>query len=126
MSEIKINEYVRTKSGFIGRVIARHGGYGLHYELDIKKELQDNMMNGIVHEDNIKDHKDNIIDLIEAGDYVNGCLVIEISRHRKTFTILSKIGLQKYEFEMVRKGTVKAYTIVTKEQFKNIEYKVGG
>ena len=70
--DIKIGEYVRTKSGFIGKVIGRHGGYGLHYELDVNKEIQENFMNSIVHEDNIVKHSKNIIDLIEVGDYVNG------------------------------------------------------
>lgn len=68
--DIKIGEYVRTKSGFIGKVIGRHGGYGLHYELDVNKEIQENFMNSIVHEDNIVKHSKNIIDLIEVRDIV--------------------------------------------------------
>lgn len=69
--DIKVEEYVRTKSGFIGKVIGRHGGYGLHYELDVNKEIQENFMNGIVHEDNIIKHSFNLVDLIEVGDTIN-------------------------------------------------------
>lgn len=76
MEEIKIGEYVRTKSGFIGKVIGRHGGYGLHYELDVDKEIQKNLMNKIIHENNILKHSKHIIDLIECGDYVNHCYVL--------------------------------------------------
>ncbi len=67
--EIEVGDFVRTKSGFIGKVIARHGGYGLYYELNIKKEIQNNMMNGIVHEDNIVKHSKHIIDLIGERRY---------------------------------------------------------
>ena len=66
---IKVGDYVRTKSGFIGKVIGRHGGYGLHYELDVNKEIQENLMNGIVREDNITKHSFNLIDLIEVRRY---------------------------------------------------------
>ena len=67
--KIKVGEYVRTKSGFIGKVIGRHGGYGLHYELDVNKEIQENLMNSIVREDYITKHSFNLIDLIEVRRY---------------------------------------------------------
>ena len=67
--DIKKGDYVRTKSGFIGKVIGRHGGYGLHYELDVNKEIQENLMNGIVREDNITKHSFNLIDLLEVRRY---------------------------------------------------------
>lgn len=115
MSEIEVGEYVRLDDGTIGKFLYNNGS---NYVYEVNEE-QIEESSGIIN------HSKNIIDLIEVGDYVNGCLVIEISRHRKTFTILSKIGLQKYEFEMVRKGTVKAHTIVTKEIFERESYKVG-
>lgn len=74
--KIKVGESVRTKSGFIGKVIAMHSGYALYYELNIKKEIQNNMMNGIVYEDNIVKHSKQLIDLIETGDIVE-CFVEE-------------------------------------------------
>lgn len=74
-----IGEYVRTKTGYIGKIVGRHGGYGLYYELDVKKELQDNMMEGIVHEDNIIKHSKNIIDLIEYRDLIKFKNPIKVS-----------------------------------------------
>lgn len=77
--EIEVGEYIKTKTGFIGKVISKHGGYGLHYELDVKKEIQDNFMNGIVHEDNIAKHSKNIIDLIEYRDLIKFKNPIKVS-----------------------------------------------
>jgi len=115
--KIEIGDYVRTKSGFIGKVIARHGGYGLHYELDVKKEIQHNFMNGITHKDNIAKHSKNIIDLIEKDDWINGQHVQEVKAKNKYVMVGNGIdGFQVWE-ENIR-------SIVTKEQFKNIEYKV--
>lgn len=42
MENIEVGEYVRTKSGFIGKIITRQGGYELRYKLDIDKEIQSN------------------------------------------------------------------------------------
>lgn len=75
----KIGEYVRTKNGYIGKIITRQGGYGLRYELDINKEIQNNWKYGWIHEDNIKKHSFNKIDLIEDFDYVNGYLCRNIN-----------------------------------------------
>ena len=113
--KIEIGEYVRTKSGFIGKVITRHGGYGLHYELNIKKEIQNNMMNGIVREDNIVKHSKHIIDLIEVGDYVNGKYVKEINQYKNGKSIIALIGI-------IDEQDIK--TIVTKEQFNLAEYRL--
>ena len=60
----------------------------------------------------------NIIDLIDVGDYVNGLYVHGITDY----------GLEVYMFgdtkEYLKEDEIK--TIVTKEQFKDIEYKVDG
>lgn len=122
--DIKLEEYVRTKRGFIGKVIGRHGGYGLHYELDVNKEIQENLMNGIVREDNITKHSFNIIDLIEVGDYVNGYRILnmtDISNSDKTvFTIY------KSDFKDICRiwGEEDIETILTHEQFEANAYKV--
>lgn len=113
--DIKIGEYVRTKSGFIGKVIGRHGGYGLHYELDVNKEIQENFMNSIVHEDNIVKHSKNIIDLIEVGDYVNGKYVKEINQYKDGKSIIALIGI-------IDEKNIK--TILTHEQYNANCYKI--
>ena len=116
--EIEIREYVRTKTGFIGKIISRHGGYGLHYELDVKKEIQDNFMNGIVHEDYIAKHSKNIIDLIEVGD------VIEVYKDISKYEVIGKNGkyIETLEDRYVVIEDIKS--ILTKEQFNQNCYEV--
>lgn len=69
-------------------------------------------------------HSKNIIDLIEVGDYVNGYKVLDI---------MEDLNTGKLQLEMPssypKAGSCTLYeneikSIVTKEQFKSIEYKV--
>ena len=74
----------------------------------------------------------NIIDLIEVGDYVNGCLVTNkrastnerLSGHPKQIFILKQEG-NYYDghFEWLGEENIKS--IVTKDQFENCMYIVG-
>lgn len=128
MEGIKVGEYVRTKSGFIGKVIGRHGGYGLHYELDVDKEIQENFMNGIVHEDNIVKHRKNIIDLIEVGDIVeyqvNSLSKLKIGRvksYRDARSNKEYLGVEGFD---ITKIYIKS--ILTHEQYNANCYKVKG
>lgn len=61
----------------------------------------------------------NIIDLIEVGDYVNGLKVIDI--------VENDIYISDYYAEsyigIVKVKDIKS--VVTKEQFKNMEYRIG-
>ena len=120
--KIEVGEYVRIdkSSRFlgIGKVI-RIVGNTIYLKMYIDLPIS-------FSEEEIKQyrHSKNIIDLIEVGDYVNGCLVVEISRGRKYFTIVGKYGLTQYEFQKVRDKVYNVKSIVTKEQFSNIEYKV--
>ena len=61
-------------------------------------------------------HSDNIIDLIEVGDYVNGNEIYKIS-----FDSLGLI-LETTTYFKLREKDIKS--IVTKEQFESMSYKV--
>ena len=69
----------------------------------------------------------NIIDLIEVGDYVNGVRIDELSHNR--FTNAKAVATNN----SLRKDTGKQYwfenedikSMVTKEQFEQMQYKVG-
>lgn len=79
----------------------------------------------------------NIIDLIEVGDYVNGCYVTNRqANHNEGITIIPKrIGIIKCnayfnqgnyndcEFKWVEEKDIKS--IVTREMFESMKYKVG-
>lgn len=61
----------------------------------------------------------NIIDLIEVGDYVNGLIVNDIVTDidgTKTFNLFKQLSYF---------GNEDIKSIVTKEQFKSMEYRLG-
>lgn len=74
----------------------------------------------------IKKVSHNIIDLIEVGDYVNGSKVIEIEKDYKFIDneIRDILWLDNKRNNAVWKETIKS--IVTKEQFSQILYNLGG
>lgn len=67
--EIKENEFVRTKTGKIDKVI--NNNYYMSQYIECEKR--------IVEKENIVNHSFNIIDLIEVGDYVNGERILDIT-----------------------------------------------
>ena len=112
---IEIGEYIRTKQGTIGKAIEKYDKYcviaNTRGEIDVPYE-------------NIVKHSKNIIDLIEEGDYVNGVEVIDLADgiHLEFANDVSfvDVGLASYT-----DGHVEGIeTIVTKEQFSNMEYRV--
>ena len=117
--EIQVGEYVRTDKGNIGKVIEKRLGKFYKndnediqilkniYELDIKQWTTDEY---------VKNHSFEPIDLIEVGDYVNGEKVVLITNENELLLDRNINVLDKYR-------CIK--TIVTKEQFESMSYKVG-
>ena len=93
---MRIGDYVRTKDGYISKIKE----LGINIYTDV----------GCWSEDYIIKSRQNIIDLIEAGDYVNGRIVEWIGDNFVAF------GKLDYAYEKDIKS------IVTKEQFESIKY----
>jgi hypothetical protein len=116
--KIEVGEYIRDKAGNIALVKKNHNDI---FEIELNSGRRINMYIEFV----VK-HSKNIIDLIEVGDYVNGVKVIDIGAEirdckcAKTLYMLSdmEIGWANTLFEE------HISSIVTKEQFSEIEYKV--
>lgn len=102
--------YARTTNGILGIIVNANLD-----ELINGPEIEVNERIYCVERDSIKDIKENIIDLIEVGDYVNGKYVYKITA--------GCIYFKGYAHE--NKSILWIQSIVTKEQFKSIEYKVG-
>ena len=107
-------DYVRTKDGIIDQVIIEYNGYCASPSCNCKHV---SCRRNYYDEDKIIKSSPTIIDLIEVGDYVNGLYVHGITDY----------GLEVYMF-----GDAKEYlkedeiqTIVTKEQFSCMKYKIG-
>ena len=100
--QLEKNMYVRTKLGFITKIeneitLVRYIG-----------EIPD------------VEFSHNIIDLIEVGDYVNGLLVTRILEDNETNEKYINLygSVSEWEEEDIK-------LIVTKEQFEQMQYKVG-
>lgn len=107
---IEVGDYIRLKNGDIGKYFIRQF---INY-IDINDNLW-----GIDIENDIVKYSKNIIDLIEVGDYVNGSKVIDIAQG-KTKSVYIESQEQKLALIPIVEKQIKS--IVTKEQFANIEY----
>lgn len=120
--ELKVGMYVRTNLGNIGKIVEEytHQNYKVSYPepqewvLDTGYVLNEALMYN--NEDIIKASY-NIIDLIEVGDYVNGEKVEEIILDNKMQRIKTTECSTYFKEDI--------YSIVTREQFEQMQYKVG-
>lgn len=118
--------YVRTKDG----------------EMFILDKIEDNhLIPRYVHipyiiiEEDVKKASNNIIDLIEVGDYVNGFKVSKIEKYdtntiikigNSTFNVLEgeKIYTPSYDNNNGYEKIEKLKSIVTKEMVSSVEYRM--
>ena len=107
--KLEAGMYVRTKEGLIFKIekyLKRKDNIQLFYK-DCKVKIIKNI-------DEIK-ASNNIIDLIEVGDYVNGECVYSVARNIENHYVCVETGILFND---------KIYSIVTKEQFESISYRV--
>ena len=125
---MKIEEgmYVRTPLG-ISKFLGFYDGNLALYEFDkLNEELWSGDIYGVVFECEIKEvvlkASHNIIDLIEVGDYVNGYIVCEIDYAESGKYVMVDDNVKGWQ-SMYFNNQIKS--IVTKEQFEQMSYKVG-
>ena len=132
MEEIKVGEYVRIKSGVIGKVnYIEISGQGTRY---YNERLEDTIYCIETNENEewyrykpqaITKHSFNIIDLIEVGDYVNGYKVVEVMENLETGELnLEMESSCPTANELCQIFNDEIKTIVTKEMMKSVEYEV--
>ena len=117
--KFETNMYVRTKAGMIAKIIdKRDVSDSLHREEIVF--ILDNGNRLALHSKKVLKASHNIIDLIEVGDYVNGLIVNDIVTEidgTKTFNLFKQVSYF---------GNEDINRIVTKEQFKSMEYRLEG
>ncbi len=110
MEKIKVGDYAKhTKDGYIGKVVDFDN---IFVKLDIGRSALRHYIKTA----------ENIIDLIEVGDYVNGRLVLQVDYKNKNVCLLipftdtqANTNIMWYGFEDIK-------SIVTKEQFAQVSY----
>ena len=118
--KLEKNMYVRTKVGEIHKCLLIY--------IDDNNQTLNRFMNewgNMIMFDEIKgEPSHNIIDLIEVGDYVNGEKVVAIHEHYVCDEIdLGKALETACNYTATLNEDIKS--IVTKEQFEQMQYKVG-
>lgn len=121
LRDLKIGDYVRTKYGIkqIYEIDDKKTKYKYLYKL---KKQDDDCINlcALSIEDIIK-ASDKLIDLVEVEDYVNGRKVYQVGYNFQDCYVL-KMSKSNYE-DFIYPNDIKS--IVTKESFEQISYKVG-
>ena len=128
---MQVGDYVRTKQGYIRQIkeIYDHILYYVNLDKSITMERYGKFepITQLDRDtiDEIIKSSPNIIDLIEVGDYVNGYLVKDIDyafddvvMNNKNARIVPYIDCNKNNYI----DDIKS--IVTKEQFEEMEYKI--
>lgn len=122
MEEIKVGEYVRTKNGYIAKIIKIDEQFiwcddvVKGYDSELIQISGDNEYED-TYKDIIKKHSPNLIDLIEVGD------VVQILGYNWIFNLFDKDVLDNFIADY-KENNWKLDFIITKEQIESIKYKV--
>ena len=129
--ELKEGMYVRTEDGYIDEVIIDYEGHCNSPNCNCKHVSCEH---NYYDENKIAKASNNIIDLIEIGDYVNGWRVNGVEREEDgTFltigtltNFVSRNETNPYLTQDYNEADrlCKIKSIVTKEQFESMEYKL--
>lgn len=129
MEEIKVGEYVRTINQGIKKIDDINENAPVNrYKYKTGESDWDGEWYGTIKTTEIVKHSFNIIDLIEVGDYVNGYKIVNIEKEYYNLKLDEVLPLKTPNLIVGNEEGIlsinKIKTIVTKEQFKSIEYEV--
>ena len=122
--KLEVGMYIRIEKGIYKINNYINNNYTQKYTY-----IDNKGVSNILEEKEIIKVSRNIIDLIEAGDYVNG-LRVEKSKYGKLYTSYTymggDIGLQQETYTTFLKDYEEddVYSILTREQFESMSYKV--
>jgi len=124
--KLEVGMYVKTKYGEIARIdkcLGEDSTYKNmeHYETD---RMVTKFNNFILYKEDIEKASHNIIDLIEVGDYVNSEKVTLVQKYAKVNYKQGTCLIQTDAYDINDNEQFLIKSIVTKEQFESMQYKV--
>ena len=120
--KLEVGIYVRTKWGYICKIININDFREPSMKYGVEASYLKDIM--FIGDDDISKASHNIIDLIEVGDYVNGERVIGFG----AFYYYDDGTIERTSLTLDKTVTCldsEIKSIVTKEQFESMSYKVG-
>ena len=129
---MKIGDYVRTKYGIKQIYEIDNNKTVWKYKFKLKKQDGDGCIDlGCFSDSDVIKSSERIIDLIQIGDYVNGMKITNKYIDEETGNIelefnngSSYLYPKSWNYE-ARSEEYKIKSIVTKEQFSQMEYRIG-
>ena len=115
-NKIQVEEYIRTYDGIIGKILEDEdiAENGVYIDTTFLDDYAD--VTNFVKYENIAKHSKIESEIVEIGDYVNGKLIHKIDKGENYCYLYygNKKTFVNYQIK----------SIVTKEQFKSVEYEV--
>lgn len=118
MNKLSVGMYVRTKKGKIAKIINKYDNDGSLHKENFVWGLDDGSILALHSQKVIKPSFD-IMDLIEVGDYVNGRKVVDKWQEPGWYGYFIKLDGEKI-IPTIRH----IETIVTREQFESMSYRI--
>ena len=125
--KLEVGQFARLKSGYICKIININD----YREPNMKYGVEANYLKDVmfIGDDDVVKASYNIIDILEVGDYVNGSKVIDISiigkdKEKWVWVEQMEDNDNKYGDDYVGYNNEQIKSIVTKEQFEQMAYKV--
>lgn len=119
--KLEPNMYVRTKWGYICKIININDFREPSMKYGVEASYLKDIM--FIGDDDISKASHNIIDLIEVGDYVNGERVIGFGTFYYDDGTIERTSLTLDRTVTCLNSEIKS--IVTKEMFSSMEYRLG-
>lgn len=122
--KLEVGQFVRTKDGIIDKVIIDYNGHCANPNCEYKHI---SCAKNYYDEDKIVKASYNIIDILEVGDYVNGHKVTRIGgtyHGRKDRAIYCDYQQNEKTKKWIMIYDDEIKSIVTKEQFEEMSYKI--
>lgn len=115
--KLEVGQFARLKSGYICKIININDFREPNMKYGVEASYLKDIM--FIGDDDVIKASYNITDILEVGDYVNGCKVIDIVEND---IYISDFYAENY-IGIVKVKDIKS--IVTKEQMEQVAYKVG-